>query len=148
MILGLFTGLLASGGIERMGRHAAAVLTSIAEKEGSPCSLLSLNDPVGSCSARVEETTFTFRGFGRDKRRFSLHVLRAAARARLVYVAHVNLSPLGLLVRMISRGSPCWVSAYGIEVWEPLPFARRVSLRRATGVMAVGVARLQLDEAR
>jgi glycosyltransferase involved in cell wall biosynthesis len=135
VILGLFTGLLASGGIERMGRHAAATLTSLAGAQRHACVLLSLNDPAGSHSARVADTTVTVRGFGRDKVAFSLSVLRAAPRTRLVYVGHVNLGPLGLVVHMIRRGAPYWVAVYGIEVWEPLSFVRRLSLRRATGVI-------------
>ena len=47
MIVGLFTELLAPGGVQIAGRHTATVLSEIARERGGPYRFLSLNDPIG-----------------------------------------------------------------------------------------------------
>jgi len=44
VLIGLFTELDAPGGVQRAGRHMAAVLTEFAASRGMECRLLSLND--------------------------------------------------------------------------------------------------------
>lgn len=137
MILGLFTELMPPGGIQRIGRHTAAVLASLAQEKDQRCLLLSLNDPPGRHQLQVGDLTFTIQGFGRRKPRFVLSVLEMALRTRLVYIAHPNLAPLGLIVRLLRPSTRYWVAAYGIDVWKPLPQFRRLGLRLAYGLTAL-----------
>ena len=136
MILGLFTGVLAPGGVERMGRHAAAVLTTSAQKRGLPCTILSLNDPPGKHTVQVAEVSFTVRGFGRQKGWFVLHALAAASRGTLVYIGHPNLAPIGMLMKAMHPSLQYWVTTHGIDVWQPLSFLRSLALRAASKVTA------------
>ena len=64
MILGLFTSMLTPGGVERISRREAAVLTAYGRKQGLPCTLLSLNDPPGCHRVQVANESFTIRGHG------------------------------------------------------------------------------------
>jgi phosphatidylinositol alpha-1,6-mannosyltransferase len=137
VIVGLFTGLLGAGGIERISRHAAAVLSQFAREGGRLCSLLSLNDPRGHHRVRVGDMTFTFEGFGRSKYRFVRSVLTSATKARLAYLNHPNLAPLGLVIQVISPASRYIVATYGIDVWRRLPLYRYVSLCQAAAVTAL-----------
>lgn len=137
MILGLFTGVLGAGGIERISRHTAAVLAAVAREQGVPCFLLSLNDPSGRHRVEVGDFTFTIQGFGREKGRFLLSLLTAPRRTSLTYIGHPNLAPLGLVLRLIQPSVRYWVATYGIDVWQPLPFFRRLGLRSAYAVTAV-----------
>lgn len=137
MILGLFTGMLAPGGIERMSRHVAAVLTTSAQKRGLPCTILSLNDPPGNHRLQVAEVSCTFRGFGRQKSWFVLHALAAASRGTLVYIGHPNLAPVGMLMKAIHPSLQYWVATHGIDVWKPLPLLWRLALRAASRVTAI-----------
>ncbi len=137
MILGLFTQLMGAGGVERIGRHTAAVLASWAEAKGFPCRLLSLNDPPGYHEGVVGDLKFSFQGFARRKARFVLKVLALAPRVRLAYLAHPNLAPLGLALRLLRPGARYWVATYGIDVWKPLPWIWKQGLHRATGVTAL-----------
>ncbi|HXA78380.1 MAG TPA: glycosyltransferase family 4 protein [Candidatus Acidoferrales bacterium] len=50
---------------------------------------------------------------------------------------HVNLSPLGLILRAFRPGIKYWVVTHGVEVWAPLPVFRRAGLRHAQGVISV-----------
>ncbi|MFQ5914083.1 MAG: glycosyltransferase family 4 protein [Nitrospinota bacterium] len=136
MILGLFTELLAPGGVQRVGRHTFAVLTALAREQGLSCRLLSLNDPSGRHELRVGDLAVTFQGFGRRKARFVLAVLAEAPRVRLAHIGHPNLAPLGLLVKLLRPSARYSVAAHGFEVWESLPLVRRLGLRLAHVVTA------------
>ena len=136
MILGLFTGVLAPGGVERMSRHAAAVLTTFAQKRGVPCTILSLNDPPGNHTVQVAEVSLMLRGFDRQKSWFVLDALAAASRGTLVYIGHPNLAPIGMLMKAMHPSLQYWVTTHGIDVWQPLSFLRSLALRVASRVTA------------
>jgi hypothetical protein len=133
--VGLFPELLATGGIQRAGRHMAAVLAGLAARQGTTYQFLSLNDPAGEHRSEVEEFEFRFTGFHRSKARFLL-ATRAVGHPRLIFVAHPNLAPVGWLLQK-RTGARIVVVTWGIEVWEPLPVRRRWALQAADAVLAI-----------
>jgi phosphatidylinositol alpha-1,6-mannosyltransferase len=136
VILGLFTGVLAPGGVERMSRHAAAVLTISAQQRGLPCTILSLNDPLGNHTVQVAEVSLRLQGFDRQKRWFVLDALATASRGTLVYIGHPNLAPIGMLMKAMHPSLQYWVTTHGIEVWQSLSCLRSLALRSASKVTA------------
>lgn len=140
MTLGLFLELLAPGGVQRAGRHAAASLSRLSREARLPCRLLSLGDPTGEHLVTVGGAGATVVGFGGSRLRFAAAVLRAAPRVRCAYVAHPNLAALALPLRAVCPRARIWIVAHGIDVWEPLSMARRLGLRAATGAIAVSEA--------
>ena len=140
MIAAVFLELLGPGGIQRLGRHTAAVLDSLAGELGMACEILSVRDAPGVHEAGVSTLGFRVRGFGGSRGRLSGAFLALAPRARLVYFGHANLASLGLAVRVVARSTPFWVGVYGIDVWERLPVLRRAGLRSAQGVLAISRA--------
>ena len=76
-------------------------------------------------------------GFGRNKLALLSCLLRFLPRVQVAYFGHVNLSPLGLLLRLLRPRIKYWVVTHGVEVWTPLPMVRRAGLRHAQGVIAV-----------
>lgn len=137
LILGLFTELLGSGGVQRIGRHTAAVLSSVAAEWSWDYRILSLNDPPGRHMLRVGSYQFTFQGFGRRKVQFTMAALNAAFRTHLAYLGHPNFAPLGLIAQTLNPRLHYWVATYGIEVWSPLPLIRRLGLRSAYGITTI-----------
>jgi glycosyltransferase involved in cell wall biosynthesis len=135
MITGLFPELLETGGIQRAGRHMAAVLAGWSARQGTPYQFLSLNDPAGEHRSKVGELEFRFTGFQRSKARFLL-ATRAAGHPRLIFVAHPNLAPAGWLLQK-RTGARMVVVTWGMEVWEPLPARRRWALRAADAILAI-----------
>lgn len=137
MIVGLFPELLATGGVQRSGRHTAAALAQYAARLGMPNRFLSLNDPRGLHRAKVGQLDFEFRGFGREKGHFAGAALRHALdRPRLALAAHPNLAPLTWLMKAVAPGVRTMIATYGMEVWGPLPGLRRWTLQRANLVLA------------
>jgi glycosyltransferase involved in cell wall biosynthesis len=137
MILGLFTELLSDGGVQRVGRQAAAVLAAAARERGEACRLLSLNDAAGVHEVRTGDLAARVEGFGRRKGRLALAVLAAAPRVSRAYVAHPGLAPLALAPKLLRPASRYWVHAHGVEIWDRLPAATRLALGAATGIVAI-----------
>ncbi|HXY25321.1 MAG TPA: glycosyltransferase family 4 protein [Candidatus Acidoferrum sp.] len=136
MLIGLFPELDAPGGIQRAGRHLAAVMTEFASSHGMDCRLLSLNDSPELHRMALGGREFVFTGCQRSKGRFTATALRAARRkAKLVLAGHPNLAPVVQAMRVLAPRMKSIVSAHGVEVWEPLGSLRRQALRRASLVL-------------
>jgi phosphatidylinositol alpha-1,6-mannosyltransferase len=137
MIVGLFTELLSAGGVQRAGRHAAAVAAKFAAERGFAYRFLSLNDPRGPHTVRVGPAEFLFFGYARNQPQFGLAALRAAGRHPLLVIAlHPHLAPVVAAMRWRSGKFRSIVFAHGLEVWQPLGWLRGSALRGADVVVA------------
>ncbi len=137
MLIGLFPELDAPGGVQRAGRHLAAVLTEFASSRGMECRLISLNDSPELHRMKLGGREFVFTGCDRAKGRFTVTALRAARRkAKLVLAAHPNLGPVVQAMAVAAPRMKSIICTHGIEVWEQLSRLRRRALRRANLVLA------------
>ncbi len=137
MLIGIFSELDAPGGVQRAGRHIAAVLTEFAASRSMECRIFSLNDSPELHRMAVGEREFVFTGCERAKGRFAATALRSARRhAKLVLAGHPNLAPVTQTMRLAAPRMKTIICTHGIEVWEPLSAIRRRSLRRANVVLA------------
>jgi len=137
MIVGLFTEMLAAGGVQRASRHVASVTAKFAAERGLPHRFLSFADPQGLHTLRVGPDEFQFSGHARDKSQFALAALRAAVRQpSLVIALHPHLAPLVTAMRLRSRNFRSIVFAHGLEVWKPLGWPRGLALRGADLLIA------------
>ncbi len=137
MVLGLFTELMTSGGIQRTSLHAAAALVAFARRENRPVRFLSLKDPVGWHEPRVAGEVVPLLGFGGAKARFALATVATVPHIDFAYIGHPNLAPLGIVTKLLRPRAWYCVATYGIEVWEPLPAFRRFGLKWARVVTSV-----------
>jgi len=137
VLIGLFTELDAPGGVQRAGRHMAAVLTEFAASRGMECRLLSLNDSPELHRMTASGREFVFTGCERGKGKFTAAALKAARRkAKLVLAGHPNLATVARLMKFAAPRMKSIVCTHGIEVWEPMPWMRRSSLQKANLVLA------------
>src|ERR1700732_39128 len=129
MVAGLFTELLSAGGVQRAGRHVAAVVAKFAADRGFAYRFLSLNAPRGLYTVRVGPHEFLFSGHARNKPQIGLAALRAAGRQPLLVIAlHPHLAPVVAAMRLRSRKFRSVVFAHGLEVWQPLGWLRGAAL--------------------
>jgi phosphatidylinositol alpha-1,6-mannosyltransferase len=145
-LIGLFTELLAPGGVQLSGRMIAAALAEIAATNAWQLDFLSLNDPAGRQQIRFGNSSIPFRAFGRSKVKFVLAAFAAARKSvpdgalpQIVIAAHPNLAvPTSWMQRLAPSRSPLRsiVVTHGIEVWQPLAARRRRALLRANVVAA------------
>ncbi len=137
MLVGLFPELDAPGGVQRAGRHLAAVLSEFASGRGLDCRILSLNDTPELHRMTLGGREFVFTGCEQGKTRLVTGALRAARRgARLVLAAHPHLAPVAQAMRFLAPRLKTIVCTHGVEVWEPMSGLRRRALRRANVVLA------------
>ena len=144
MLIGLFPELDAPGGVQRAGRHMAAVLTEFASSRGLECRILSLNDKADLKRLDVTGREIVFTGSDRRKGDFLRAALRTAGRARgkgkgapqVVIAGHPNLGPVARVMRWVAPRLKTAVSTHGVEVWQPLPRIRRGALKKADVVLA------------
>lgn len=143
VIIGLFPELESAGGIQRVGRHLAAVMTEFAAGRGMECRLLSLNDTPELHRMSVAGREFVFTGSERAKGRFTATAMRTARRRTksktdsrtLVVAAHPYLAPVVQAMRLAAPRMKSIVVAHGIEVWEPLSALRRRALRSSNLIL-------------
>src|SRR5437667_10545739 len=136
VVIGLFPELDAPGGVQRAGRHLAAVLTEFAASRGMECPLLTLNDSPELHRMTLAGREFVFTGCERSKGRFTATALRAARRkAKLVLAAHPNLAPVVQMMRIAAPRMKSIVCAHGADVWEPLGILQRVALQHSSLVL-------------
>jgi len=80
VLIGLFPELDAPGGVQRAGRHLAAVLTEFAASRGMDCRLLTLNDSPELHRMTLGGREFVFAGSARAKGQFTSAAMQAARR--------------------------------------------------------------------
>ncbi|HYT19210.1 MAG TPA: glycosyltransferase family 4 protein [Candidatus Polarisedimenticolia bacterium] len=137
MLIGLFPELDAPGGVQRAGRHLAAVLTEFAASRGMECRLLTLNDSPELHRMALAGREFVFTGCEHAKGRFTVTAVKAARRkAKLVLAAHPNLTPVVQAMRIVAPRMKSIVCAHGADVWEPLGILQRLALRHSNLVLA------------
>ena len=137
MVIGLFPELEAPGGIQRVGRHLAAVLTEFAASRNMECRILTLNDSPELHRLTTGGREFIFTGCQRSKTRLITTALRAARRKpKLLLAGHPHLAPVAQVMHIVCPRLRTIVCAHGIEVWEPLAALRKHALRRADLVLA------------
>jgi phosphatidylinositol alpha-1,6-mannosyltransferase len=137
VLLGLFSELDTPGGVQRAGRHVAAVMSEFAAGHNMECRLLSLNDSPELHRMSVGTREFVFTGSARGKARFSATAAGAArGRAKLVVAGHPYLAPVARGTKFFAREAKSIVWTHGLEVWEPLSILRRRALRNADLVIA------------
>lgn len=135
-IVGLFTDVLPAGGVQRAGRHVAAVAAKFASGRGMTARFLSLNDPQGLHTVRVGSLEFSVSGYAGSKIQFIGAALRAAGRKpQLVVALHPHLAPIVWAMRARERKFRSMIFTHGIEVWQPLGWPRGTALRRADAVL-------------
>ena len=137
MIIGLFPELNTNGGIQRAGRHLAAVMAEFAAGRGMECRLLTLHDSPELHRMSVGTREFVFTGNEGSKARFTAAAVRSAMRrAKVVVAAHPNLAPVAQAMRISAPRIRSLISVHGVEVWKPLSPVRRRALRRASMIIA------------
>lgn len=137
MLIGLFSELVGTGGVQRVSRHLAAALSDFAMSRHLDYRFLSMNDSSELHRMNVGGKEFVFTGCERNKTRFITTALRAAMRkGKVVLAGHPNLGPVAQGLKLVAPRMRVIICTHGVEVWEPLPFLRRVALLRANVVLA------------
>jgi phosphatidyl-myo-inositol dimannoside synthase len=137
-IIALFTDVLPIGGVQLAGRLTTAALAEIASAHGWAVDVISLNDPPGTHAVPGSPAGLCVKGFGRAKVRFVSSALKRAWETKdgVILAGHPHLAQPASWMRRVRTSLKLLVMSHGIEVWKPLPAARKKALQRADMVLA------------
>lgn len=123
-----------TGGIEKFNRCFIKALNDISHESGLVASVFSAYD--SDADARYASDIY-FKGFGRERTKSLLHVVRQAFKHDVVVLGHINLAIAGILVKFLRPKCKLVVITHGIEVWSKLGVIKKLCLRKANLILAV-----------
>ena len=144
MIIGIFPELLGIGGVQESGRQTVRALDAIARKRGWDVQIFTLNDLFGEHRLPSPDHDICFRGFGRKKISFLVHMIRyrlfsMGDGVAVVIAGHPNLGLPAWMMKLFSRSVKTIVMAHGVEVWTRLPWLKRNAILHADLVLGPSV---------
>src|ERR1700761_6609248 len=118
-----------TGGIQKMTRTLAYSLYHISKLENWNFKLFSMYDSRYDLIDRYLPVE-NYSGFGNHRLMLGLKTINATANADVVILSHINLSLVGITIKLINPRCQLWLIAHGIEVWRPVNFIKRLFLKR------------------
>ena len=118
-----------TGGIQKMTRTLAYALFHISKQKKWDFNLWSVYDSRYDLMDKYLSAE-NFTGFGRNKIKTGLRTVRKSFNSHIVILSHVNLSLLGMVIKVLNPKCEIWLIAHGIEVWRPLSFIRKMFVKR------------------
>jgi glycosyltransferase involved in cell wall biosynthesis len=113
------------GGIEKLCRILSKALYDISLISGASMVVHSLHDQKTASKGNRYLPSEYFRGFGGSRISFIINSIRKAIRADIVLLSHINLLPVGWMIKKLSPNTQIILFAHGIEIWEiPLGFRK------------------------
>lgn len=130
-------GMNGSDGLSMLSRQTVAAVATTRRTSGTQIEVWSLADEP-RCPPGKDYSTFVFRGAGANRLRllaWSVRELAHDAHGVLALVLHLHLSPLALPLSL--RGAHVAVVLNGIEAWRRVRCRERVTLQRASTLVAI-----------
>jgi len=118
-----------TGGIQKMTRTLAHSLFYISKSHDWNFNLFSLYDSrYDLMSQYLPAENYT--GFNNSRVGLGWASIKEASGADIVILNHINLSLIGIAIKLINPKCRILLIAHGIEVWRPLNFIKKTFLRR------------------
>jgi len=124
----------ATGGIQKMARTLAHSLHLLSLRNNWDFKVWSAYD---SNSDLMEQylPAKSFRGFSVNRINFVLNTI--TRKPDIVIISHINMSLVGLLIKITNPKCKIWLIAHGIEVWRPLTILKKQFLKHCDKVICV-----------
>lgn len=126
----------ATGGIEKISRIAGRALHELCLAEKHELKIYSLYDKQSDADYKYFPSV-VFSGFGVQKSRFVIQSIRCGVKSNIVLLSHINLLPVGYLIKKFSPKTKLVLLAHGIEVWESMPAWKKSMLLKCDRLLAV-----------
>ena len=66
-----------------------------------------------------------------------MNSIRAALASDLIFIGHINLAPIGYLVKKLKKNAKVVLIAHGIEVWYKMSTLKEAFLMSVDGILSV-----------
>lgn len=120
------------GGIQSFNKAFMKALQLFDEEGTISFKALSLYDS-GSDSRYINN--INFRGFNHYKLSFIIEALFRSFQSNLIIIGHINLAPLGLLLKKLNR--KVYVIAHGVDVWGNISLFKEKFLLQCDSILSV-----------
>jgi phosphatidylinositol alpha-1,6-mannosyltransferase len=125
-----------TGGIQKMTRTLGHSLQQIAQNNKWQFRLYSAYDAYYDLMPQYIPAA-SFRAFNGNKLAFVARSVKNGADSDTVILSHINLSLIGLLIKIVNPKCKVFLIAHGIEVWRPVSFVKKALLKRCDKVICV-----------
>lgn len=119
----------ATGGIEKVCRLVSKALHDRLLEKGNPFHVVSYYDHANEAHKNNYLPESDFSGHGKKLVPFVWHCIKQLRRSSFIILSHVNLLPVGILLKCISPKSKLVLFAHGIELWDGPGMFKRFLLR-------------------
>ncbi len=127
----------ATGGIEKVCRVAGKALYEYGIEKDLAVQVYTMHGERNAADDNSYFPSEIFRGFNGKKIKCILAAVRKGYYSRLVLLSHINLLPIGWLIKKIAPSTKITLLAHGIEVWKPLSRFKRMMLNSCDEIISV-----------
>jgi glycosyltransferase involved in cell wall biosynthesis len=125
-----------TGGIQKMSRTLGHSLYKLAQVGKWDFEMWSAYDKPDDLMPQYLPQS-AFRAFGINRMNYLLNAIKRSLKPNVIILSHINLSVLGLLIKLTNPKCKVWLIAHGVEVWRPLSFIKRSLLKRCDKIICV-----------
>lgn len=125
-----------TGGIEKVSKIAGKALYELCGDAGKNMSVYSMYDDTNDIDVKYFPKK-NFKGFGIKRLRFTEKALLAGVKNDVVILSHVNLLPVGYLVKLFSPKTKLVLIAHGIEAWKTFKGLQKRMLFKCDTILSV-----------
>jgi len=127
----------ATGGIEKVCRIMGKALYEESIENDGLLQVCSMYDKQRDALNNPYFPAENFSGYAINKLKFIRQMVRAGFKYDRVILSHINLLPVGWLIKKLSPRTKIILLAHGIEIWYPVSNRKRKMLRRCDQFLAV-----------
>ncbi|MGN6530612.1 MAG: asparagine synthase (glutamine-hydrolyzing), partial [Ginsengibacter sp.] len=125
-----------TGGIEKVSKVAGKALYELCEESGGKLKVCSMYDAKTDADEKYfPEKNFT--GFGIQKLKFSFRCLYEGIQNETVILTHINLLPIGYIIKIFSSKTRLVLITHGIEAWPSFHGIKKRMLRACDEIVSV-----------
>ncbi len=124
-----------TGGIEKVSKLVGKALHELQGENGN-LDVWSMYDEDKDADAKYFPTK-NFKGYGKQKINFMAQAVNKGRKADVVILSHVNLLPVGYLIKIASPKTKLILIAHGIEVWEPFNLREKRMIPKCDHILCV-----------
>lgn len=141
-ILVLLTDLFDKvGGIQTLNRFLVRAFSEIAEENNYRVTLLVLNDHEknNNSSHYINSNYVKYLSFNGSRFKFIASVLYHAFNASVIFIGHINFSPIITGLKLINLRTKILQMIYGVEVSGKLPFLHSIGIKQVDKILSISV---------
>lgn len=125
-----------TGGIEKVSKVAGKALYNICDATGRNLTVYSMYDETSD----IDEKYFPkkdFKGFGIKRLKFTQIAVANGIKNDVIFLSHINLLPVGYLVKLFSPKTKLVLIAHGIEAWHAFKGVKKRMLFKCDRILSV-----------